>query len=126
MVQVAPANGLVSAYCHLSRFAAGLHAGQHVEARQLVGYVGQTGRTTGPHLHFAIKRRESFMDPLGLKLDGVRVVPLSERSDFERMRAELDIALDGIAMPAQMLGDGGVLEGDSDGGTDDTVFEESP
>jgi murein DD-endopeptidase MepM/ murein hydrolase activator NlpD len=125
MVQVAHANGLVSAYCHLSRFAAGLHAGQHVDPRQLVGYVGQTGRTTGPHLHFAIKRGESFLDPLALKLDGVRVVPLADRSEFERMRAELDIALDGIAQPAAAAFDGGVSS-DDDAGTDETVFEEAP
>ena len=127
MVQVAHASGLVSAYCHLSRFAAGLHPGQHVEPRQLVGYVGRTGRTTGPHLHFAIKRGEAFLDPLALKLDGVRVVPLSGRGEFERTRAELDIAIDGIAMPAagdvKDGRDGGTV--DVDGGVEDTVFEES-
>ncbi len=128
MVQVAHASGLVSAYCHLSRFAAGLHPGQHVEGRQLVGYVGRTGRTTGPHLHFAIKRGEAFLDPLALKLDGVRVVPLSERGEFERMRADLDIALDGIPLPSQPaspLAGSDAGASDSDGGTDDGVFEES-
>jgi murein DD-endopeptidase MepM/ murein hydrolase activator NlpD len=124
MVQVVHTGGLVSAYCHLSRFASGLHPGQHVEARQLVGYVGRTGRTTGPHLHFAIKRGEAFIDPLALKLDGVRVVPLADRGEFERMRAELDIALDGIALPTALpAGDAGAT--DSDAGTDETIFEES-
>jgi murein DD-endopeptidase MepM/ murein hydrolase activator NlpD len=127
MVQLAHANGLVSAYCHLSRFASGLRAGQHVDARQLVGYVGQTGRTTGPHLHFAVKRGEGFIDPLGLKLDGVRVVPLADRAEFERVRAELDIALDAIPLPPPISGDGGTLsEGDGGSDIDETVFEESP
>lgn len=100
MVQVQHPNGLVSAYCHLSRFAAGLRPGQHVESRQLVGYVGQTGRSTGPHLHFAIKRGEVFLDPMSLRLDGVRTLPPSDRELFENVRAELDGALDTVALPA--------------------------
>lgn len=99
MVQVQHPGGLISAYCHLSRFASGLRAGQNVEARQLVGYVGQTGRATGPHLHFAIKRNGGFIDPLALKLDGVRVLPPSFRSEFEEARRKLDEELDGIAVP---------------------------
>lgn len=99
MVQIAHANGLVTAYCHLSKFAAGLRAGQHVEARQLIGYVGQTGSATGPHLHFAVKRGGNFIDPLSLKIDGVRVLPPQDRPEFAKQRAELDIALDGIVMP---------------------------
>ncbi len=99
MVQILHVNGLVTAYCHLSRFA-DIHAGDHVEGRQLIGYVGQTGRATGPHLHFALKRGTAFLDPLGLKLDGVRVVPPAERDAFDQERARLDAELDGIALPA--------------------------
>jgi murein DD-endopeptidase MepM/ murein hydrolase activator NlpD len=125
MVQVTHANNFTSAYCHLSRFASGLHAGQHLEARQLVGYVGATGRTTGPHLHFAVKRGEAFIDPLALKLDGVRVVPLADRAEFERQRAELDLALDEIPLPAPMpMADAGVAL-EIDAGSDE-IFEENP
>lgn len=100
MVQIHHPNGLVSGYCHLSRFAAGLHAGQHVEARQLIAYVGATGRVTGPHLHFFIKRGETFIDPLTLRLDGVRVLPAGDRDDFAARREELDAELEAIALPA--------------------------
>jgi murein DD-endopeptidase MepM/ murein hydrolase activator NlpD len=100
MVKIEHSNGLVSAYCHMSRFAAGLHVGEHVESRQLVGYVGSTGRATGPHLHFAIKRGDAFIDPLSLKLDGVRLVPVANRDDFEASRKDLDAALDAIPLPA--------------------------
>ncbi|HWL84284.1 MAG TPA: M23 family metallopeptidase, partial [Polyangiaceae bacterium] len=99
MVQIEHKNGLITAYCHLSRFAAGLHTGQQVEARQLVGYVGQTGRATGPHLHFAVKRNGAFMDPLSLKLDGVRVLPAFARAEFDEDRKRLDTELDGVALP---------------------------
>jgi murein DD-endopeptidase MepM/ murein hydrolase activator NlpD len=112
-----PSSGLVTAYCHLSRFAPGIHAGDHVEGRQLIGFVGQTGRATGPHLHFAVKRGNAFVDPLGLKLDGVRVVPPAERDAFDKQRASLDAELDAIPLPAAPANL--PPASDADGGLDD-------
>jgi murein DD-endopeptidase MepM/ murein hydrolase activator NlpD len=100
MVQVHHPNGLTTAYCHLSRFAPGIHPGMRVEPRQLIGYVGQTGRATGPHLHFAVRRGDIFLDPLTLKMDGFRVVPPRDRDEFSSLRAALDLALDAIPLPA--------------------------
>ena len=99
-VEIAHPAGITSIYCHLSRFAAGLHVGQHVEGRQLIAYVGQTGRVTGPHLHFGIKKNGQFVDPMTLRLDGVRVVARGRRDDFDRVRAALDAELDAIPLPA--------------------------
>ncbi len=109
MVQIdhGPTSGganLISAYCHLSRFA-NISAGEHVEARQLIGYVGQTGRATGPHLHFAVKRLntstgiEQFIDPLSMRLDGVRIVPPRLRGDFDELKKTLDAEIDSITLP---------------------------
>jgi murein DD-endopeptidase MepM/ murein hydrolase activator NlpD len=100
MVEIAHPGGITSVYCHLSRFAAGLHPGQRVESRQLIAYVGQTGRVTGPHLHFGIKKNGVFIDPMTLRLDGVRVVPRGRREEFDRIRAVLDGELDSIPLPA--------------------------
>jgi murein DD-endopeptidase MepM/ murein hydrolase activator NlpD len=124
MVQVKHANGLVTAYCHLQRFAPGLHSGQRLEVRQLVGYVGQTGRATGPHLHFAVKRGEVYVDPLALKLDGVRVLPVEQRDEFAKTRVELDGVLDGVPLPASTIDAGSALT--SDAGPEDTVMDEAP
>jgi murein DD-endopeptidase MepM/ murein hydrolase activator NlpD len=99
-VEIEHPNGMTSIYCHLSRFAAGLRVGQHVEQRQLIAYVGQTGRVTGPHLHFGIRRGDVFIDPLTLRLDGVRVVPRTRRDEFDRLRALLDADLDATPLPA--------------------------
>jgi murein DD-endopeptidase MepM/ murein hydrolase activator NlpD len=98
-VEISHPGGISSVYCHLSRFAAGLHVGQHIEGRQLIAYVGQTGRVTGPHLHFGIKKGGQFIDPMTLRMDSVRVVPRARRDDFDRVKASLDGELDGIPLP---------------------------
>jgi murein DD-endopeptidase MepM/ murein hydrolase activator NlpD len=100
-VEISHAGGITSVYCHLSRFAPSLHVGQRVEQRQLIAFVGQTGRVTGPHLHFGIKRNGIFVDPMTLRLDGMRVIPRALRDNFDQKRAELDTQLDGIALPAE-------------------------
>ncbi len=99
-VEISHAAGIQSVYCHLSRYAPGLHVGAHVEQRQLIAYVGQTGRVTGPHLHFGIRRNGVFVDPMTFRLDGVRVVPRSQRDEFDRRRARLDAELDDIPLPS--------------------------
>jgi murein DD-endopeptidase MepM/ murein hydrolase activator NlpD len=99
-VEISHAGGVTSIYCHLSRFAQGLHVGQRVEQRQLIAYVGQTGRVTGPHLHFGIRKGGVFVDPMTFRLDGSRVVPRNQRDEFDRRRAALDADLDGIPLPA--------------------------
>lgn len=99
LVQIAHEGGIESGYAHLSRFAPGVVSGTHVEARTLVGYVGTTGRSTGPHLHLSVKRNGMFIDPLSLKMDAFRVVPPSERSGFSARKIEADLALDAIPLP---------------------------
>jgi murein DD-endopeptidase MepM/ murein hydrolase activator NlpD len=124
-VEIAHEGGISTVYCHLSRFATGVRPGQRVEARQLIAYVGQTGRVTGPHLHFGVKKNGVFIDPMTLRLDSVRVVPRSRRADFDRLRADLDTELDTIALPAPPPGFGGA-QGDTapQGGDSDTFYEE--
>ncbi len=73
-------NGLATRYYHLSRFAAGLRAGRHVRQKEIIGYVGTTGLSTGPHLHFALTRNGAFVDPT--KMQAVREAPVAERAAF--------------------------------------------
>lgn len=100
MVEIDHGGGITTAYCHLKAFAQGLHSGQKVEARQHIGYVGQTGRVTGPHLHFVVKKNGVFVDPLAMKMDGVRVLPPADRDAFARKRGELDAVIDGVLLPS--------------------------
>ena len=56
-------NGIATAYAHQSQLAAGV--GQHVSQGQVIGFVGSTGFSTGPHLHFEVRVNGSAVDPLG-------------------------------------------------------------
>ncbi len=93
--------GLIETYyMHMSRFAPGLKVGDKVETFQVIGFVGTTGRSTGPHLHFGVKRKNDWIDPLSLKLDGERTISPEAREEFNRVRAEIDPLLDAIPLPA--------------------------
>jgi murein DD-endopeptidase MepM/ murein hydrolase activator NlpD len=87
-------------YMHMHRFAPGLKMGDKVETFQVIGVVGTTGRSTGPHLHFGVKKNGKWIDPMSLQLDGDRVVTASLRSDFEAVKAQYDKKLDEIELPA--------------------------
>ncbi len=100
MVKIAHPDEMETGYSHLSRFAEGLRVGDKVKRLQLVGYIGSTGRSTGPHLHFSAKRKGKFIDPESLKLDGLRVLPPSARPAFEAARTKLDGELNAIPLPS--------------------------
>jgi hypothetical protein len=97
MVRINHGGGYETGYSHLSRFAKGLHAGEHVEQKTVIGYVGSTGRSTGPHLHFSAKRAGRFIDPESLNLDGLARIPAPDRQTFAVLRQRYDQLLDGLA-----------------------------
>ncbi len=99
LVLIAHAGGIETGYAHLSRFASGLKKGMRIGTRQLIGYVGSTGRSTGPHLHFSAKRNGKFFNALDLNMDALEVLPVSERSAFLAQKQIIDQQLEAIALP---------------------------
>jgi murein DD-endopeptidase MepM/ murein hydrolase activator NlpD len=99
LVKIMHPGGVETGYAHLSRFAPGLKVGDKVKRLQLIGYVGSTGRSTGPHLHFSASRDGKFFDAETLNLDGMRNLTASEREAFKPIVAKYDPMLDGIPMP---------------------------
>ena len=75
MVKIRHANGYLTAYLHLSRFAAGVRPGARVAQGEVIGYVGATGLATAPHLDYRVQHGGRWIDPLGLK--GVEAEPLA-------------------------------------------------
>jgi murein DD-endopeptidase MepM/ murein hydrolase activator NlpD len=101
-VRLSHPGDIETGYAHLSRFAEGLKVGDKVKRMQIVGYVGSTGRSTGPHLHFSAKRVGKFFDPETLNLDGLRTLAVKERGQFEQTKAEHDRLLEAIPLPAEL------------------------
>jgi len=98
-------NGFETCYLHLSSFAAGIHGGARVSQKQVIGYSGNTGRTTGPHLHFAMKRNGSFVNPLNQKFPRSEPVPPTLLARFREAVVPVAASLDApslatVARPA--------------------------
>jgi murein DD-endopeptidase MepM/ murein hydrolase activator NlpD len=69
-------------YAHLSRFASGLRVGTRIDQGQVIGYVGQTGWATGPHLHYEFRVKNQQQDPLRIALPQAVSVPAGELRAF--------------------------------------------
>jgi murein DD-endopeptidase MepM/ murein hydrolase activator NlpD len=87
-------DGLLSYYAHLSRFAGGIKEGSTVRQRQVIGFVGSTGRSTGPHLHFGLKKSGRFIDPLKYKIQPGRPAPPKYRPALKKLIATRGNELD--------------------------------
>ncbi len=77
-------NEYKTAYGHMSGFKKGLSKGARVNQGEIIGYVGSTGRSTGPHLHYEIIFQNKQINPLKLKLPSGKVLKGDELSKFQR------------------------------------------
>ena len=87
MVRIQHNSVYATAYLHLSRFGEGISAGVFVKQSQIIGYVGNSGLSTGPHLDFRYYMNGSPVDPL--KVDAPPVEPVSEanKAKFEKIKS---------------------------------------
>ena len=86
-----------SYYAHLNKFGR-IKVGDRVDQRTVIGYVGQTGRATGPHLHFALKHHNKWVNPLKVKYTTANPIKADERSRFNRTIRSLLASLTGITV----------------------------
>jgi murein DD-endopeptidase MepM/ murein hydrolase activator NlpD len=86
LVKVRHQNGYVSSYAHLSRYADGLRVGDRVEQKQVIGYVGQTGLATGPHVCFRIQRNGKYVDPVRLRMPAGQPIGKAQLAQFRASR----------------------------------------
>ncbi len=96
-----------TAYAHMNRIAKGVRPGKRVKQGQVIGYVGSTGRTTGPHLHYEVLRAGRQINPLkvrmpsGIKLKGEALVAFQvERQRIANMLASLPLVRNVAEAPA--------------------------
>lgn len=94
-------------YLHLSRFGKGIAQGTRVQQGQVIGYVGSTGLSTGPHLDFRLWKNGKPMNPLHLESPSVEPIDSMNRVAFFREVARQDSILDAISRLSKSGGSGG-------------------
>lgn len=83
-----------TSYSHMSKIK--VRNGQHVKQGQVIGLIGSTGRSTGPHLHYEFHIRGKRVNPMKTKLPGSKSLPKSEVAAFKKVAAEWLPKLDGL------------------------------
>ena len=81
-------NGYKTAYAHLSDYKEGISKGKRVNQGEVIGYVGSTGNSTGPHLHYEIIYQNKHINPLKLKLPSGKIL---EGNELEKFKVEYKI-----------------------------------
>lgn len=98
-----------TAYAHLSRLPAGMRQGDRVRQGQVIGYVGSTGRSTGPHLHYEVIRRGTQINPIAVQLPTARKLEGEDLIQFRTAKAEIDLqvaAIEPVSRVAQSIASG--------------------
>jgi len=92
-VMIRHPNGYETLYGHLNRYGSGIRTGVRVSQNQVIGYVGQTGLATGPHLHYEVHQHKKPIDPLKIKNVSGPPIPENRLDEFKRITEKLDLLI---------------------------------
>ena len=103
LVEIRHANNFKSRYGHLSRFAKGLYVGKRVKSGDLIGYLGSTGLSTGPHLHFELHKNGVPINPLRVDIPRAPSVKKKYMDAFIAHRDSVLNAVEKVASGGEVL-----------------------
>ena len=83
-------------YAHMSKFGAGIKEGVRVKQGRIIGYVGSTGMSTGPHLHYEVVVNGKKVNSQKLKLPSGKILKGNARKEFELKRIKIDLKLSSL------------------------------
>jgi murein DD-endopeptidase MepM/ murein hydrolase activator NlpD len=85
-IEIEHLNGYITTYSHMSAYGRGTDVGARVRQGQIIGYLGSTGLSTGPHLHYEVIVNDNFVDPMAIKLPRGRELDGRQLAEFKRER----------------------------------------
>nr|WP_319514723.1 M23 family metallopeptidase [uncultured Cohaesibacter sp.] len=89
-IQIQHTNGYATGYAHMTRFEPGLEVGDYVHQGQIIGYVGSTGLSTGPHLHYEVTVNGRHVDPMRIRLPRGRTLSGDMLASFTQERERIN------------------------------------
>ena len=102
-LQIRHSGGWDTGYAHLSRYAKGVRPGVKVRQGQVVAYVGSTGMSTGPHLHYEVWQRGKRVNPVGAKVPQGSILAGAELARFKAEKAHVERLLAQGPAPARVV-----------------------
>ena len=103
-IRIKHANGYQTAYSHLSRYASGLAPGLKVNQGDIIGYVGSTGLSSGPHLHFEVLVNSKYVDPMTIQVGRERQLTGKLLADFQKERQKIEEMMARSPVSTQIAG----------------------
>jgi murein DD-endopeptidase MepM/ murein hydrolase activator NlpD len=89
-IRIQHANGYKTSYAHMQRFAPGISDGVRVRQGQVIGYLGNTGLSSGPHLHYEVLINNRPVDPMSIQVPRDRKLTANQLRDFQREKARVE------------------------------------
>ena len=90
LVKIRHDDGYETRYAHMKSFRRGIRRGKYVKKGQTIGYVGTTGRSTGPHLHFELRKHGRALNPLRVVQVTTKKLKGKEKKAFLRLKKNYD------------------------------------
>jgi murein DD-endopeptidase MepM/ murein hydrolase activator NlpD len=103
-IRIKHANGYQTTYSHMSRFASGLSVGTKVNQGDVIGHVGSTGLSSGPHLHFEVLVNNKYVDPMTIQVPRERQLTGKLLADFQKERIKIEELMARSPVSSQVAG----------------------